>query len=55
MGRIRLVTINIRLGRVGVLEADLRLLQQGNVGVVVLQETKLMDVIHVRQGDGYSV
>ena len=40
-GKIRLTTLNIRSGRAGGLEAYLRALQQVNVDVGVLQETKL--------------
>ena len=37
------------------MEAALRALQQGNVDVGVLQETKLTRGVHTRYGDGYSV
>ena len=53
-----LATLNIRSERTGGLEAALEALQalrQGNVDVGVLQETKLTDEIHMRQGEGYSV
>ena len=33
----------------------LRDLQQGKVDMGVLQETKLTDRIHMRQGEGYSL
>ena len=37
------------------MESALRVLQQGNVDVGMLQETKLIDRIHVRQREGYSL
>ena len=49
MNGISLAKLNIRLVRAGGLEAKLRALNQGNVDVVVLQETKLTDRIHMRQ------
>ena len=52
---IRLARINIRLWRVEGLEAELQSLKQCNVDVGVLQESKLNDGIHVRQGAGYIV
>ena len=54
-GNIRLATINIRSGREGGLEATLWVPRQGNIDVGVLQEKKLTDRIHARQGEGYSV
>ena len=54
-GKIRLATLKIRSGRAGELEVELRELRQGNVDVGILQETKLKDRIHERQGEGYSV
>ena len=54
-GNIRLATLQIRSGRVGELEVELRALRQGNVDVGILQETKLTDRIHERQGEGYYV
>ena len=53
--RIILVTLNIRSGRAGGLEAALRVTKQGSVDVGVLQETKLTDGIHAQQGEGYAV
>ena len=52
---IRLSALNIRSVRSVGLEVTLRALKQSNIGVVVLQETKLTDGIHVRQGAGYAV
>ena len=49
-GNIIIATLNISSGRAGGLKAELRALRQGNVGVGVLQETKLTDRIHARQG-----
>ena len=37
------------------MEVALRALRQGNVDMGILQETKLTDGIHARQGEGYSV
>ena len=47
--------LKIRLGRAGGLEAALQALKQGNVDMGVLQETKLKDGIHARQGSEYAV
>ena len=56
MGRaIWIALLNIRLGRVGVLEAAIQALHQGNVGVRILQETKLTEGIHSWYGSGYAV
>ena len=55
LGKIRLATLNIRSGRTGGMEVALRALRQGNVDMGILQETKLTDGIHARQGEGYSV
>ena len=52
---IRITSINIRSGQVGGFEADLRALQQGNVKVSVLQETKLTEWIHAQYSAGYKV
>ena len=49
---IRLASLNIRTGRARVLETALRALQQGNVDVGFLQETKLTQGIHTRHGAG---
>ena len=52
---IRIASLNIRPGRAGGLEAALRALQQRNVDVGVLQETKIPKGIHMRYGSGYTV
>ena len=52
---IRHVTLKIRSRRVGGLEAALRYLKQGNIDVVVLQETELTERIHAWQRYGYAV
>ena len=52
---IKLATLNIRSGRAVGLEAALRAMNQVNVYVDILQETKLWDRIHARQGAGYAV
>ena len=49
---IRIASLNIRLGRAGGLETALR---QGNVGVGIIQDTKLTNKIHTRYGSGYLV
>ena len=51
LGEIILSTLNISLGRSEGLEAALRALRQGKVDVGVLQDTKLTDRIHARQGE----
>ena len=53
--KVRLDTLNIRAGRVGGLELALRALCQGKVDMGIVQETKLTDRIHARQGEGYSI
>ena len=52
---IRIAPLNIRSGRVGVLETALRALRQGNIGMGVLQETELTGRIHMRLSSGYNV
>ena len=52
---IRLDKLNISSGRAGGLEAELRLLRQGNVDRVVLQNKKLMDRINTSLVEGYSI
>ena len=37
------------------MEAALRALKQGNIDVGILQEMKMKDGIHPRQGSGYTV
>ena len=46
---------HIRLGRAGGLETALRALRKGNIGIEVLQETKLTEGIHTRRILGYTV
>ena len=53
--RIRLATLNIRLGKAGGLKAALQELKKGNVDVGLLQETKLTNGIHAVQRAGYTV
>ena len=52
---VRLPSLNIRTGRAGGLETELRSLQQGNVDVGLLQETKLTQGIHTHHGAGYNI
>ena len=52
---IRITLLNISSDWMGVLEAALRALQQGNVGLGFLQETKLTKGIHMRYIAGYTV
>ena len=52
---IFIATLNIRSGRVGVLETALRALRQGNIKIRVLQEMKLTRGIHMRRSSGYTV
>ena len=52
---IRIASLNIRSGQAGGLEAALRALQQGNIDVGVLQETKLMRGVHTRYRAGCDV
>ena len=54
-GGIRLVSLKICKWRAGGLETALRVIQQGNVDVRFLQEKKLMQGIHTRNGVGYNV
>ena len=44
---ILIATLNIRLGWAGRLETAVRALRQGNIGIRVLQETKLTRVIQM--------
>ena len=46
---------NIRLGWEGGLETKLCTLQQGNIDITVIQETKIMWEIHTHYWVGYSV
>ena len=52
---IRFGTYNIRNGRNSRLEAALRGVSQANMGLGILQETKLTDGIYTRGSAGYSV
>ena len=52
---ICITTLNIRLGRAGSLETALHVLRQGNIGIRVLQETKLTGGIHMQRSSGYTV
>ena len=52
---IRIATFNTRSGRAGGLKTALPDLRQGNIGIGVLQETKLTGVIHTRWSSGYNV
>ena len=52
---IGLATLNIRPGRAGRLELDLRALKQFNVDVGVMQETKLIDGVCSLHGAEYVV
>ena len=52
---IRFGTYNIRNGRNGGLEAELRGMSQANMELGILQETKLTDGIYTRGSAGYSV
>ena len=50
-----MVSLNIRTGRAGGLETELRALQQGNLDVVFLHEMKLTQGIHTNHGAWYNV
>ena len=52
---IRIMSLNIRSVWAEGLDAALRALQQGNIGVVILQETNLTDMIYTRHSAGYVV
>ena len=47
-----MVSLNIRMGRLGVLETELWALHQSKVGMGLLQETKLAQGIYTRIGVG---
>ena len=49
------MTLNIWSGQAGGLETALRALRQGNIGIRVLQETKIDGGIHTRRISGYTV
>ena len=50
-----MASLNIRTGRVGVLDTTLQAFHQGNVDVGFIQEKKLTQGIHTRHGAGYNV
>ena len=52
---IRIASLKIRSGRAGGMEAALRDLQKGNVGVGFLQDTNLMKGIHIPYRAGYAI
>ena len=52
---ICIASLNIKLGRVGGLETVLCALQQGNIGIGDLYETKLTRGIHTRLSSGYKL
>ena len=52
---IRFVTYNIRNGRNGGLESELRGMAQNNMDLDIFQETKCTEGIYTRESDGYSV
>ena len=52
---IRIRSLKIRTGRAGGLETVLPALQQGNIGIGFLQETKLARGIHTRFSSSYKV
>ena len=52
---IRFGTYNIRNGRNGVLESELRGMSQANMDLGIFQETKVTDCIYTRGSAGYSV
>ena len=52
---ISIGTYNIRGGRAGRLEAALRAMQQMNLDIGILTETKLTNGIHTRQSSGFQV
>ena len=52
---IHIASLNIRSGREGGFEAALRALKQGNIGIIVLQETNLTEGIHNYYSLGYKV
>ena len=52
---IKFGTYNLRNGRSGGLEAELRTMEQGNIDIGFLQETKLTDGVYTRASAGYRV
>ena len=49
---IRIVSLNINLGQAGCLESTLCALQKGNIGIGVLQETKMTGGVHTQYSLG---
>ena len=52
---IRFGTYNIRNGRNGVMESELRGMSQANMELGIFQEKKVTDGIYTRRLAGYSV
>ena len=52
---IKFCTYNIRNGRNGGLEAALRGMEQANLDMGILQETKITDGVYTRASAGYRV
>ena len=52
---IKFVTYNIRNGRNGGLEASLRGMEQANLDMGILQETKITDGVYTRASAGYRI
>ena len=52
---IKFGTYNIRNGRSGGLEAALRAMEQGNIDIGFMQETKITDRVYTRASAGYRV
>ena len=52
---IKFATYNIRNGRNGGLEAALRVMEQANLDMGILQETKLTDGVYTRASARYRV
>ena len=53
--KIKIATYNIRSGRAGNLESALRALEQMEVDLAILTETKLTDDRHTKFNFGYRV
>ena len=53
MQAIKTASINIQLGLAGGLEVVLCSLQQGNVGIGVLQDKKMMEVVYMWHSSRY--
>ena len=52
---ILVTSLNTRSGHAGGLETAMCVLQQGNIGIGVLQETKLTRGIHMLFSSGYKI